>query len=711
MLLKRVSIKNFRPIRNATVEVGSQMAIVGGNGSGKSSFLRAIDRFFGASTTVELDDFFGRSVDEPIEIGLTFTRFNELEREMFGPRIHDDEMTVVRVFEAAGGKTNGRYYGATMQHPRFAPIRAAQGAALMREAYSLARQSGGDYADLPAVTRADQIPEALAQWEAQHPAQCELGRDDGQFFGFTNVAKGALQKATSFVFIPAVRDASADALDTRGAVIARLLELVVRNAIQRRTEIQRFQTRISQEYRGLTDPEKLHELGDLSGHLTQTLQQFYKDAAVALRWKPTEDFAVPLPAADVFLNDDGFEGPVDRKGHGLQRAFILTLLQHLARATSADVARAEATATADTAPAAPTSPESDRTPAAPPEMYTIPGLILAIEEPELYQHPTKQRHFAKVLSQLSMGELPGVARHTQVLFATHSSLFVSMDRFDEVRLARRCKYIDSDHKECRVTYSTLTEVARRLENAFGEDRGTYTADGLRARLHIISAEIAEGLFADTVVLVEGVSDRAAILAAAALEDIDLEALGVAVLAVDGKPNVDRPAAIFGCLKIPTFLVWDCDKKPSGTIEGVRQNRALQILSGVAREDVADAATKIEGTFACFETELETVLQEELGFELYKRQLDAVKAKYGMERDDDAEKAPFAMREVLMGAAKHGKRSTTLRTIIKAIQALRNTIVVEESTIAPATAVFENEMTIQEEPIEATESAHEQGAHL
>lgn len=166
------------------------------------------------------------------------------------------------------------------------------------------------------MTRAEQIPTALKEWEDANSNRCELGRDDGQFFGFTNVAKGALQKATSFVFIPAVRDASADALDSRGAVIARLLELVVRNAIQKRSEIQGFQKRVSEEYRDLTDPNKLHELGNLSTELTETLQKFYKESAVSLKWKSSEDFTVPLPSAEVSLNDDGFEGPVDRKGHG-----------------------------------------------------------------------------------------------------------------------------------------------------------------------------------------------------------------------------------------------------------------------------------------------------------------------------------------------------------------------------------------------------------
>ena len=559
MLLKRVSIKNFRSIRDATVDVGSQMAIVGGNGTGKSSVLRAIDRFFGVSTTVELDDFFGRQPNEPIEIALTFTDFNALERDIFASRIHNNEMTVVRVFDAGGGKQNGRYFGATLQHPAFTPIRAAQGAGAIRTAYNQLRETEGEYSTLKAVTRADQVPAELEDWEAKHSQQCVLARDDGQFFGFTNVGRGALQKGTSFVLIPAVRDASADALDSRGAVISRLLELVVRSAIQRRTDIQNFRTRISGEYRELTNPEKLRELASLSGDLTQTLQQFYKEAAVALRWQPLEDFEVPLPAADVFLDDDGFVGPVDRKGHGLQRAFILALLQHLGKATSAESAQEDTNKTPNSA----ARPGDDEQTEAPTETtlerppYTMPGLILAIEEPELYQHPTKQRHFAKVLSQLSSGELPGVARRTQILFATHSSLFVSMDRFEEVRLARRRKSTTSEHKECRLTYSTLTNVARRLERAYGKEKGTYSAEGLRARLHIFRTEIAEGLFADTVVLVEGVNDKSAIVAAATIRGIDLEALGIAVLAADGKPNLDRPAAIFTSLEIPTFVVWDC----------------------------------------------------------------------------------------------------------------------------------------------------------
>ncbi|NEU12970.1 ATP-binding protein, partial [Methylobacterium sp. BTF04] len=427
MIIRRINIRNYRSIRHAEILFEKQTAILGSNGAGKSTILRAIDRFYGKSTSVDPDDFFGRDWNNPIEIAITFSDLNESESNLFESRIHNGEMTVVRVFDMNDAKLNGRYFGMTRQCPDFQKVRSVSGAIPKREAFNALIGADQKYSELEIAKTADQVETAMREWENHNINLCSLARDDGQFFGFTNVAKGALQKATSFVFIPAIRDVSADAIDARGAVISRLMELVVRSAIQKRVEIRQWQEKASTEYRELTDPSKLKELGLLSNDLTQTLQVFYSDAGVALKWKATEDFVVPLPIADVLLQEDGFEGPVDRKGHGLQRAFILTLLQHLAKASSESDSQQNTDSDIDSLTVG-----KELT-----QQYALPGLILAIEEPELYQHPTKQRHFSKVLTQISGGTLPGVATQTQVIFASHSSLFVSMDRFEEIRLARR----------------------------------------------------------------------------------------------------------------------------------------------------------------------------------------------------------------------------------------------------------------------------------
>lgn len=65
-----------------------------------------------------------------------------------------------------------------------------------------------------------------------------------------------------------------------GSAIARLMELVVRSVIQKRAEIQTWQAHVSQQYRELTDPEKLTELNDLAFELTKSLKTLYDDTAV-----------------------------------------------------------------------------------------------------------------------------------------------------------------------------------------------------------------------------------------------------------------------------------------------------------------------------------------------------------------------------------------------------------------------------------------------
>jgi putative ATP-dependent endonuclease of the OLD family len=667
MILKSAHIKNFRSVRNVQINFETQTAILGANGAGKSTVLKALQRFYGASTTVAIDDFFGKNVDDPIEIALTFKDFSQEELELFQSRITQGEMTVVRVFEARGGKNSGKYFGLTRGHPGFQAVRRAETATLQRSTYSdLKTSDAARYGSLPNVRSAGDIEPHLVEWERTHPDECELIRDDGQFLGFTNVGNGSLKKSTSFVFIPAVRDAASDALDGKGSPIAQLMELVVRNAIQRRTEIQDWQANISRQYRELTDPANLTELAGLAETLTTTLQTLYDETSVNLTWKPSADFEVPLPTAMVSLEDAGYPAPVELQGNGLQRAFILTLLQHLAMATIMhDVREAE-----------PTSDGTgvlDRLTANIPVVPMIPGLILAIEEPELYQHPTKQRHFAKVLSMLSDGVLPGVASKTQVIFASHSPYFISMDRFDQVRLARRISRVGEPHKECSLREAELLAVVRMLEVAHGVAEGSWSAESLKSRLHIVTPELSEGFFADVILLVEGESDKAAFRAAAAINDVDLEALGIAVLQAGGKNNLDRPAAIFMALNVPVFLVWDCDQKPSG-IEDEGANRALQQLMGVAPADVVAAGNLVQNCFACFEQNLEVMLRSELGEQAYDAALAEVQRQFGVREKKDAIKAAPVMHAVLTKLSTEGARSATLDKIITRVLALRDQVV-------------------------------------
>ena len=581
MQLVHARVKNFRSLRDVSVSFGAHTALIGGNGAGKSSILKAIEKFY-SSKGLDPDDYYGRDTNTRVEIELKFGKLSKQELVTFESRVREGHLTVTRVFD--GGASDGRYFGSVPQNPDFLNILAQPGAGPKLTAYRALRASNPAYTDaLPAVPNSTAAEDAMLGWESEHPDSLALHPDDGQFFGFQNASRGALKRHTNFVFIPAVREASADAADGKSSAIGQLLEIIVRSAILQRQDIVNFKNEMTAQYRALVTPERMPELGLLANKLTTDLRVLYRDAEVGLNWREIVEFPVPLPVADVSLNDDGFGGPVDRQGHGLQRAFVLTLLQQLARASTQIQAGEPANA------------------GAPPIPPQAPSLILAIEEPELYQHPTKQRHFTTVLRGLSKGTLPGVENATQIMFGSHSPMFVSMDRADEIRLVRRVDCEDGRFKQCELKSLNLATIASELESAWQKQAGAFTADSLVPRLHILGIELAEGFFANGVVLVEGRSDKAMLYANAKLLGLNFEEAGIAVLSAEGKGNLDKPYAIFRALGIPSYILWDCDR-------GKDEVANLPLLRLVRpNENLQEAlpATLVSGSYAHFETTLES----------------------------------------------------------------------------------------------------------
>ena len=375
-----------------------------------------------------------------------------------------------------------------MQHSEFVTVRAAGGKREIKAKYDELRENP-EYADLPSARSADAAQQAMEEWETAHSDQCVRTRDDGQFFGFKQVAQGYLGEHTRFIFIPAVRDAAEDAAEGRGTAISELMDLVVRSALAQREDLVKFREDVQTKYEQLVDPAKLVELGALGDRLTNTLRTFVPGGGVDLAWLKAGSIDIPMPKAQVKLVEDGYSASVARTGHGLQRAFIVTLLQHLVVARSVPQTAGEAS-----------EAEAFQEP-------TLPDLLLAIEEPELYQHPNRQRHIATILLRLAEGTIPGVAGRTQIVYATHSPLFVGTDRFDQIRLARKVDAGENQPKKTELVSTTLDRVAEELWNVNGQHGARFTGDTLRARLQaIMTPWMNEGFFADVAVLVEGEDD-------------------------------------------------------------------------------------------------------------------------------------------------------------------------------------------------------------
>ena len=644
-----IRIQNYRSIEDADITLGDTTRIIGANGAGKSTILKALELFYaGSPSTLSADDFFCRDQSREIAITIRFHKLDARETKRFERQVKPDgKMTVTRVF-TSDTKKSGKYYGNSLRAEIFAGIRAVEPSKQRRDQYKLIQEARPEL-NLPNIARAEDIEPVLQAWEQANQSQCVEMRDDGQFFGFQNVGTGKLNDCTALVYIPAVRDASADTTDGKNSAVSRLLELVVRSAIERRPDIKKFKDDTIKAFNEIMNPDKLTELSTLSTTLSTTLAAFYSDTSVLLKWGIPQPPNLQFPPAEMALIDDGFQSPVDRTGHGLQRALIMTLLQHLAVAIRTQ------------APTENDAPQNEG------DEPLQPSLVLAIEEPELYQHPTKQRHFCNVLDQLSSGTLLGAARDTQVIFTTHSPHFVAMEKFEDVRIVKRQRGTTERPRYCEISTPDLNQVAKKLAGIWGRPESDFTAASLKPRLHILDGSVAEGFFASVAVLVEGVNDRAALLAAASYRQINLAAQEIEIVPVGGKSNLDRPYLIFRELGIPTFVLWDNDKsKPADA----RLNRKLQMMLGRNPEKIEDSPVLLEADHACFEEKLENTIKDEIGAALWDELLDDLRNVYEAKTRDDAQKIPQLMTDLLSRAAEKGKRSQTLDTIIDNIVALK-----------------------------------------
>lgn len=650
MIVKSIRLRNFRSILDETLHCERLTALVGTNGSGKSSFLRGLELFFAGSPKLAAEDFYGGDVTDGIEIQITFTGLTNEEAERFSTYLENGDLTVERLLSLVDGKVSARYHGSSLQCKEFRKVREAKTATARKAAYEALRQVP-KYAELPPWKKQDEALSALRQWEAGHPEECASSRDDGLFFGFAEVAQGYLGRHTRFISLPAVRDAAEDASDMRGSPVTQIMDLVVRGALANRTEFQQLQDETNQRYREIVDPSKLEELGNLETVLTETLRTYVPDAGIALNWIDGGGVDIPLPRAEVKLVEDSYRCTVDRTGHGLQRTFILTMLQYLAIVQKA--ARQKASDPAGGAEEAGEGSEPTR-----------PSLILSIEEPEMYQHPNRQRHLASVLHQLATGAIPGTSSSVQVIYATHSPFFVGIDRIDQLRLLRKVEGRRGRPKMTRVWSTTLDQVAEAIWEARGRPATEFTGESLRARLQTVMTPWAnEGFFADVVVLVEGEEDRAAVLGTAASMDLDLESEGISIIPVMGKNNLDRPAVIFEKLGVPTYLVWDNDR---GKDADPSANRCLLSLLG---QSVEDWPARVDDRFACFEGNLQATMERELGDDFFRRLLHDAQWELGINRKEQAQKNPTVIKQIIDSARAQGKSSTTIERIIDRIRDL------------------------------------------
>lgn len=630
MRLKQVSVANYCSLEDVTVDCRFLTAMVGPNGAGKSSVLRALELFFGFTKGVTMEDVYNRDPDRTIEITVTFDDIDDAVVDELGVYLDaDGTLQVTKAIDLAGARPVESYYGLRPMNPDFDDVRAAPAAQAMKTYNALRKMD--EYQDLPSETAKGRAIEHVSAWEEQHADKCPRDRDDGKHFGMGG-GNFDISQHIRYLLVPAVRDASDDA-DGSGTLPSMLSEEAFEQ-VMAQDEVLKTIADSNAMLADLVRPADNQALAKMQESLNSSLAGLAPNAGLLVQWELGE-LAPPVLQASIQVEEDGFVTSVGRTGHGVQRAMILAALQHRAVLQSA-------------------RENEDGTP--------VPRLVLGIEEPELFQHPNRQRHFAEVLRTVAGGDGRMVADRTQVLIATHSPLFVNLHYFDCVRrLTKRAS--GDDAPATRIHQKALDEVAHQLWHVHGADDEPFTGETLRSRLQaVMTPWMNEGFFARKVVLVEGESDRAALLALAEVREVHLERDEIAVIPANGKGNLDRPFLIFSDLGIPTYIMWDGDHRDKPQDQDARINRALRRMVGAEAEDFPEG---VHGNHAVHKVKLERTLRDELG-DLYQQSMDVAKEAFGYDRNDEVLKSPAAMEAAMRHALDEGGELDFLSKVLDQI---------------------------------------------
>ena len=621
MMLKSVRIENYRSVKDEMLRCDRLTALVGANGSGKSSFLRAIELFSLEKPGLTEGDYYDGRTDDPIRITATFAGLPDSAKEQFGDYVLDDEITVTNILEWNDGKPKPSYHGTVLRNPDFDFIHVDGRDDVLRKYDELRRKDA--YGDLPKCATKGAVKAIFSQWKTDHPDRCEKGLDDGTHFKH---GRKFPEQFVQILYVTPVRDAAEDAQESRNSVLSRLMDRVVAGSLEADEDIRELKEDARKRYDELMRTTGRKKIRDLGRRIAGTVSDFAPEAKVDLSWGST-DLRIESKA-EIKLEEDGYPSTVDGAGHGLQRILIMSLLQQLEEARAGEA-------------------EGD-----PGES---PALVILIDEPELYQHPNRQRHMSEVLRSL-VGEEGETARETQVIYSTHSPHFVGIDALDRVRLVRKEADGEDGPRVSRITDASLDDVARELSGIPGYRK--ETAQDLRRRLRIIMTPMMnEGFFANTIVLVEGDGDRAALTAVARSAGPTLESLGISVIPCHGKDSLPRPAEVFRQFKIPLYAMWDEDYPKQGST----LNR--EILSAIGQRPV-ERPLEVGDAYACLRDNLGDVIKRDFGgkFEKYRREC----SKELRVPRKDVVKRPHAISYLIETAIHDGIRFPTLEDVVRRV---------------------------------------------
>lgn len=524
MKITSIKIQNFRSFEEEEIYFDDYTCFVGPNGSGKSAILCALNVLFRnteAPTDVfnlQEEDFHYKNKKDPIRITATFENLSTEAKQDLKGYVRQDKLIISAKAEWNPDTSLAEVIqvGSRLVMKKFSEFfKTYDKKGSASDLKNIYRRLRTEFPDLKDIGTKDGMRETLREYEEARPDLCELVESNDQFYGWSRGAN-LLEKHFQWVYIPAVKDPSEEQDESKDTALGKLLQRTIRAKVDFDEPLSEIRTEVEKKYQGLLEQEQV-VLSDVSKSLELRLKEWsHPGARVELKWHydMKKSISIADPAARVKIGEGDFLGDLVRLGHGIQRSFLVAILQELVIT----------------------------------DVEHQPTLILAVEEPELYQHPPQARHLSSVLEALSK-------QNSQVILTTHSPYFISGRGFESIRMTRK-SLIQGKTKVSQYTHS---ELSKKLAEALGESQRNPTAT-MAAIEQIMQPSKNELFFSRVPILVEGTEDVA--LLATYLRLIkkwnEFRRHGCHFVICEGKSQMSRPLAIALGLSIPFYAIFDGD---------------------------------------------------------------------------------------------------------------------------------------------------------
>ncbi len=634
MRISTVTVKNFRSLKNVTLDFTPYTCLVGANGSGKSAIIKALNLFFhqnpegqGSGVEITAEDFHQRDTSKPIRVEIVFDSLSDDAKDDLSHYVRDEKLHVVT--EVTYDEANER--GKPLQHgirpgiedfrEFFIAVKERKPVAQLRNMFAELREK---HTEVVAETTKDRMISALRSYESERPKLCTPMQSEDQFYGFTR-GQNLLSKHIQWIYIPAVKDASSEESESGKTALASLVQRTVRASANFTESVQQLRSHTRAQFQTMLE-EQQPTLEGLSRRLGKRMTEWaHPEASLEVRWEedPNRSVRIDEPFAAIIAKEGSFEGHIGQFGHGLQRSFLLALLQELAS-------------------------QDD----------TGPTLVLACEEPELYQHPPQAKHLASVLQSLA-------CQGDQIIVTTHAPDFVAPDKPEAVRLCR----ITRSTSTTTVAHTSVAAIAKAYASAVGKP--LESPEGARAKIFAsLQSSISEIFFARRVILVEGYEDVSFIETYMSLLDCKetFRGLGCHIVPCHGKNYMIRPLVVCKQLGIPVIVVFDTDAdkpdKNGSRAMHKRDNLAILRLCGADAHDPLPRHDIWGDSVVGWHSDIGGVVRCEMGLDQWDEIKDDCQASFGSV--GGLKKNPMFVAEMTAQAWDKGLRSSSLEKLCRLI---------------------------------------------